>query len=215
MKSVGALLAATALLAVAPISSAVLSPDGIWSLHEQFCVSVNHKTQCGRGSEQLMFFDGEAYFDDGTGAGWTEIGTVTTSGRKLTVNVTREGVAALVGHRIGVDVTDLLQNFSFTYAGSLRGGKIVNGRARASIDIATEDMTYRIRLNGTFTGRRVGDAYPVPPPDSGSGAFVEAIGAPPSDSLETRRTTPSSGDGPSAGLLSAIAAAAHSGGESR
>ncbi|HJQ85518.1 MAG TPA: hypothetical protein VKA21_15630 [Candidatus Binatia bacterium] len=155
-----------ALLLLSSVAPALAAPtDGIWTLRERFCVTVNGKRQCGAGREQFMLLETVAWYRPAPDDAWTEIGTVVTSGSKLTIVVSREGVGRLIAARVGADVSDLLQNFVFTYSGRHRGSRIAFGRIRVSVDIATEETSYRIRGRGTFTGRRVGDAYPVPPPE--------------------------------------------------
>jgi hypothetical protein len=165
MRRIASSLISVSLLAAASTATAVPT-DGIWLLRENFCASLNGgRRQCSRGPEHLMFFGDQVYFRDGGRAPWVSIGTVNLTGRRITVVVSREGVGRLVENRIGVDVTELLQDFSFVYSGKLKGERIVMGRVHASLAIAAEETTYRLRARATFVGRRVGDAYEVPPPE--------------------------------------------------
>lgn len=202
MKHAGSLLVGLFLLGVGPASGA--GSDGIWTLRERFCVSVNAKRQCGRGSEQLMFLEGIAYYREAPDAPWGELGAVSTSRHRITVRASREGFGGFVSGHLGFDVTDLLQNFSLVYSGRLGRGQITNGHVRASVDISSEELTYRIRIAGPFTGRLVGDAYPVPPPDPDPDPVPEVE----SEMDSTPAVSPVAGSAPSMGA--AVAAALRS-----
>jgi hypothetical protein len=160
MKRIATLIAAIPLL-----SMSAEAADGVWTFNERTCLTVDGDKGCSRGHEDFMFLGSTAYYRPDAGGYWTEIGAVTIEGKSVFVQVSREGVGRLVAARAGVDVTELLQEFSFTYKGRLRGNRIVNGRARVNLVITVDETTHRIKGNATFTGRRIGESYPVPPPD--------------------------------------------------
>lgn len=139
--------------------------DGIWILRERFCVVADGARSCGRGQEEFMFRDGIAYFRTGPEAYWTEVGVVGTAGKSVRVQVSREGIGRLVEDRIGIDVSDLLEQFSHVYKGRVVGSQIVNGTVRVAFRFDYDGTSHVVRGGGTFRGRRTGDAYPVPPPD--------------------------------------------------
>src|SRR5688572_2914064 len=139
--------------------------EGIWRLRERFCLTVDGRRQCSRGTEDLMFYQGMAYYRPDPGDFWTEIGTVTTNGNRFFVQVSREGVGRLVANRAGVDVSDMLREFLFTYRGRVASNRIVGGRAKVNFTLDVDGNLHRVRGAAAFTGRRIGDAYPVPPPD--------------------------------------------------
>ena len=156
----------TRLLAALPLLAApAFASDGVWRLNERFCLTVDGQRQCSRGTEDLMFLQGVTYYRPDAGDFWTEIGTVTTNGKTFFVQVSREGVGRLVANRAGVDVTEMLQEFLFTYRGRIAGDRIAGGRAKMNLAIAVGGETHRVHGAAAFSGRRIGDAYPVPPPD--------------------------------------------------
>ena len=170
------------LIVVIPLlSSAAAAADGVWTLRERFCVSVDGARQCSRGSEDFMFFEGRAYYRPGADDYWSEAGTVTTKGKRVRVQVTREGIGRVVARHAGIDVSDYLQDFSFTYAGRVQGTRIVDGKARINLGLEVQGERHRIRGAATFAARRIGDAYPIPPPDP---YFGELSGVPSRGSIE-------------------------------
>jgi len=147
------------------LAAPALAADGVWTLRERFCMTVDGRKQCSRGTEDLMLLGGTAYYRPDAGDFWTEIGTVTTNGKSFLVRVSRQGVGRLVANRAGIDVSDMLRDFLFTYKGRIAGTRIVGGRANVNFVIDVGGDTHHVRGNAAFTGRRIGDAYPVPPPD--------------------------------------------------
>ncbi len=153
------LIAATLLLA-----SNAVAADGIFTLKELWCLTVDGKRGCGRGSEDFMLYQGTAYYRPDASEDWTEVGTVTDAGKLVTINVSEEGVGRLVGARIHVDVTPYITDFAIRYRGRVHGARI-RGAFHAYLELQVRGQLHHIRGGGTFNAKRIGDAYPVPPPD--------------------------------------------------
>ena len=141
-----------------------LAADGVFTFRERYCLSVDGQRQCSRGHEDFMFLGSVAYYRPDADSYWTEIGTV-GGGKTIVLTVSRDGIGRLVAARAGVDVSDAITQFTFTYKGRVQGKRIVNGHAHVDLTIDLYGETHRIRGNVSFTGKRIGDAYPVPPPD--------------------------------------------------
>lgn len=132
--------------------------DGVWTLREHFCLKVDRKKQCGPGTEDLLFLAGTAYFRTDPSDDWDVIGTVGTTGRRVVIDVGREGFGRLVAAKTGVEVTEYLTTFALVYRAVQRGDKLAKGRVRADATLDVEGTPHSLHLRGTFTGRRTGDA---------------------------------------------------------
>jgi hypothetical protein len=155
-KSVFPLVPLLALLAV-PASSTSSGTDGVWTLREHYCITIDRKTRCGRGSEQYMFVDETAYYRGDPSEEWTEAGIVGRDGRRVRVDIDEAGFETLVASRTGIDVSEYVQTFAMSYTGKLQGSRIVNGHVRADASLDVEGTSHVLRARGGFTARRLGD----------------------------------------------------------
>jgi hypothetical protein len=151
-------------LLLGSMSAAAASPnlEGMWNFRERYCIDVNDQRWCGRGVDAFMFSGTIAYYRPAGDAGWSVVGTLTTSHRHVAVRISREGVGMLVRQLVGADVTELLHAFSFVFTGIVHPGRITAGHERLSLDLRREGTIYRIRSTGRFTARRTGDVCCLP-----------------------------------------------------
>jgi hypothetical protein len=162
MKRIGSLLVLVPLLAFAS------GTDGVWTLREHYCIKLDRKAQCGRGSEQYMFVGETAYYRGDPSEQWIEAGTARMDGRRIRVALDKAGFDALVASRTGIDVSDYVQSFSLSYSGKLQGSRIVNGHLRADALLEVAAQRHTLRARGSFGARRVGDPEPIPSPEEPS-----------------------------------------------